>query len=80
MLYIGKKPEKPSVGKIVLAVSAAIAGISALAILAYTLYQRFVPTCIDCECEDFLDDDDLPEDTIEVECDDDASETEFEGN
>ena len=34
MLYIGKKPEKPNVGKIVVAVSAAIAGVAALAILA----------------------------------------------
>ena len=79
MLYIGKKPEKPNVGKIVLTVSLAIAGIAALAIAAYKLYQRLVPACIDCECEDFLDDDDLPEGgTVEIECDDGASENEFE--
>jgi len=72
MLYIGKKPEKPNVGKIIVAVSAAIAGVAALAIVAYKLYQKFVPACIDCDCEDFLDDDcfddDFPEDYIEVEC------------
>ena len=71
MLYIGKKPEKPHVGKIILAVTAAVAG--------YKLYQRLVPACIDCECEDFLDDDDMPEDgSVEIECDDGASEHEFE--
>ena len=80
MLYIGKKPEKPNVGKIILAVSAAIAGVAALTVLAYKLYQKYVPACIDCECEDFLDDEDLYDDCIEVECDDDATETEFEGN
>ena len=81
MLYIGKKPENPNVGKIILAVSAAIAGIAALAIVAYKLYQKYVPACIDCECEDFLDDEDLcDDDCIEVECDDAATETEFEGN
>ena len=37
MLYIGKKPEKPHVGKIILAVTAAVAGIAALAIAAYKL-------------------------------------------
>ncbi|MBQ4150808.1 MAG: hypothetical protein IJC81_03270 [Clostridia bacterium] len=70
MLYIGKKPEpKHNVGKIVLTISAAIAGIAALAILAYKLYQKFVPGCIDCECEDFLDDEELfDEDCLEVEC------------
>ena len=45
MLYIGKKPEKPNVGKIIVAVSAAIAGVAALAIVAYKLYQKFVPAC-----------------------------------
>ena len=80
MLYIGKKPEKPNVGKIVFMISAAVAAVAALAVLAYKLYQKYVPACIDCECEDFLDDDDLPEDeSIEVECDDGASENEFEG-
>ena len=79
MLYIGKKPEKPHVGKIILAVTAAVAGIAALAIAAYKLYQRLVHACIDCECEDFLDDDDMPEDgSVEIECDDGASEHEFE--
>lgn len=79
MLYIGKKPEKPSIGKIILTVTAAVAGIAALAIAAYKLYQRLVPACIDCECEDFLDDDDMPEDgSVEIECDDGASEHEFE--
>ena len=79
MLYIGKKPERPNVGKIVFMISAAVAAVAALAVLAYKLYQKYVPACIDCECEDFLDDDDLPEDeSIEVECDDGASENEFE--
>ena len=72
MLYIGKKPEKTNVGKIIVAISAAVAGVAALAIVAYKLYERFAPACIDCECEDFLDDecfeDDIPEDYIEVEC------------
>ena len=76
MLYIGKKPEKPNAGKIIVAVSAAIAGVAALAILAYKLYQKFAPACIDCECEDFLADEDLFDDEyIEVECEDDATET-----
>ena len=79
MLYIGKKPEKPNIGKIILTVTAAVAGIAALAIAAYKLYQRLVPACIDCEGEDFLDDDDMPEDgSVEIECDDGASEHEFE--
>ena len=72
MLYIGKKPEKPNVGKIIVAVSAAVAGIAALAILAYKLYQKFAPACIDCECEDVLDDENFfdDDDCIEIECDD----------
>lgn len=76
MLYIGKKPEKPKVGKIILAVTAAIAGIAALAIVAYKLYQKFVPACIDCECEDFLEDDDLFDDCEEVEYEEIAGEEE----
>lgn len=80
MLYIGKKPEKPNAGKIIVAISAAVAGIAALAILAYKLYQKFAPACIDCECEDFLDDEDFFEDDdcIEIECEDVADETEPE--
>ncbi|MBQ7661403.1 MAG: hypothetical protein IJS44_05055 [Clostridia bacterium] len=79
MLYIGRKPKQTNPGTIALIVISAIAGIAALAIAAYKLYQRYVPACIDCECEDFLDDEDAPEDVhIEVERDESADDTEFE--
>ncbi len=81
MLYIGKKPKEPNVGKIILTVTAAITAVAALAVIAYKLYQKYVPACIDCEFEDFLDDEDMPYDDITpvVECDEGACETEFEG-
>ncbi|MBQ8836157.1 MAG: hypothetical protein IJ002_01450 [Clostridia bacterium] len=59
MIFIGKKPEKPNVAKITLTVIGIVAGVAALAFAAYKLYKKLVPACIDCECEDFLDDDDI---------------------
>lgn len=72
MLFIGKKPEKPNVAKIALTVSAVILGVAALVFAAYKLYKKLVPACIDCECEDFLDDEDLfdEDEDIEVRCED----------
>lgn len=79
MLYIGKKPKQTNPGTVALIIVSAIAAVAALTVVAYKLYQRFVPACIDCECEDFLDDEDMPEEThIEVERDESAGEHEFE--
>lgn len=65
MIFIGKKPEKPNVAKIALTVSAIILGAAALVFAAYKLYKKLVPACIDCECEDFLDDEDFFDDEDE---------------
>lgn len=72
MLFIGKKPEKENnVLKIVLIVSGVVLSVAAIGFAAYKLYKKYVPACIDCECEDFLDDEDLfEEDDIEVSCQD----------
>ncbi|MBQ9428267.1 MAG: hypothetical protein IJU41_01840 [Clostridia bacterium] len=80
MLYIGKKPQKTTnPWTVVLVVLSAIAGVAALTVVAYKLYQRFVPACIDCECEDFMDDEDAPDEPyVEVERDESAGEHEFE--
>lgn len=59
MLFIGKKPEKTSVAKIALTASAIVLGVMAVAFAAYKLYKKLVPACIDCECEDFLEDEDF---------------------
>ena len=71
MIFIGKKPEKPSILKISLAVTGIILGVAAVLFAAYKLYKKFVPACIDCECEDFLADEDFFEDDdLEICCED----------
>lgn len=63
MFFIGKKPEpvkeKTSGLKVFFIVIGVVATAGALAFAAYKLYKKYVPACIDCECEDFLCDEDL---------------------
>jgi len=78
MLYIGKKPEKTNTGKVLLIVAGIIAGVATLTFVAYKLYKKYAPKCVECECEDFLEDEDLyNDDCIELDCEEDATETEL---
>ena len=74
MFFIGKKPEPPKNNtlKIVLIATGVVLTLAAIGFAAYKLYKKYVPACIDCECEDFLTDDDLFDDDIEVRCEDSA--------
>ena len=67
MLFIGKKPEKNNVAKVALTASAIVLGIMAVAFAAYKLYKKLVPACIDCECEDFLEDEDFFDEDEDVD-------------
>lgn len=74
MFFIGKKPEPPKNNtlKIVLIATGVVLSLAAIGFAAYKLYKKYVPACIDCECEDFLSDEDLFDDDIEVRCEDAA--------
>ena len=78
MLYIGKRPEKSNTGKVLLIIAGIVAGVATLTFVAYKLYKKYAPARVECECEDFLDDDDLYNDEfVEVECEeDDATDSE----
>ena len=80
MFFIGKKPEpvqeKTSTLKIVLIALGVVTAVAAIGYAAYKLYKKYVPACIDCECEDFLYDEDLFDDNDDVEVRvEDAAET-----
>ena len=76
MFFIGKKPEPPKNNtlKIVLIATGVVVTLAGIGFAAYKLYKKYVPACIDCECEDFLCDEDLfdEDDDIEVRLEDSA--------
>ena len=74
MFFIGKKPEPPKNNtlKIVLIATGVVLTLAAIGFAAYKLYKKYVPACIDCECEDFLSDEDLFDEDFEVHCEDTA--------
>lgn len=70
MMFIKKKPETPSIMKIVFITSAIVLGVLAVVAVLCKLRQKYCLYADDCcEFDDCFDDDDC-DDFVEIECED----------